>query len=486
MLKRRISSAAALLVILSLLIKSTYNILSFKYGDGILGLEYLYEQDENTVDLLVLGSSHAFEDVNTAILYDRYGISSYILAGSVQPFWNSYYYLLEALRTQHPKMVILEGYMAVQDFDYSDHSRIIKNNLGIKNFFTRLESIMVSSPDEKKDDYIFSYRLWHSRYEEVNESDFAEYYDKPLYQYYKGFGMNFAKISYERPGVETFRGSVPINQKEELYFRKILEVCGQQQIPVMVVVSPYVLTEGEQQKYNYLEEIAQEYEVPFINYNSKEEYERIGMDFSEDMADEGHLNYQGTVKYTEVLGKDIRNYLPLGDHRGDKKYDSWEMNSKDIHARIADYEVETCNDCDTLINFYDRDNQIIYLYTISDTGRIYEAVDLFYDLGIKDGLLQDGAFYLLDGASFQKVSSETLQWNYEQMLDGRYLLAEKELLICDGKVINENSLMFDGSQFILEQEGIYLFIYNRFTKNFVGVKHIKISMDGMPAMTVEK
>lgn len=180
------------------------------------------------------------------------------------------------------------------------------------------------------------------------------------------------------------------------------------------------------------------------------------------------------------------NYLPLDDHRGDKKYDSWERNSKDIHARIADYEVETCNDCDALINFYDRDNQIIYLYTISDTGRIYEAVDLFYDLGIKDGLLQDGAFYLLDGASFQKVSSETLQWNYEQMLDGRYLLAEKELLICDDKVINENSLMFDGSQFILEQEGIYLFIYNWFTKNFVGVKHIKISMDGMPAMTGAK
>ena len=93
MLKRRISSAAALLVILSLLIKSTYNIFSFKYGDGILGLKYLYEQDENTVDLLVLGSSHAFEDVNTAILYDRYGISSYILAGSVQPFWNSYWRL---------------------------------------------------------------------------------------------------------------------------------------------------------------------------------------------------------------------------------------------------------------------------------------------------------------------------------------------------------------------------------------------------------
>ena len=82
-----------------------------------MGLEYLYKQDADTVDLLVLGSSHAFEDVNTSVLYERYGISSYILAGSIQPFWNSYYYLQEALMSQRPRLVILEGSAATQNFN---------------------------------------------------------------------------------------------------------------------------------------------------------------------------------------------------------------------------------------------------------------------------------------------------------------------------------------------------------------------------------
>ena len=68
---------------------------------------------------------------NTAVLYEEYGIAAFDLGGSIQPFWNTYYYLKEALKTQNPKVVAIEAYAATQTDLYSDESRIIKNNFGL-------------------------------------------------------------------------------------------------------------------------------------------------------------------------------------------------------------------------------------------------------------------------------------------------------------------------------------------------------------------
>ena len=67
-------------------------VLSFKSRDGLYSMQKFYEQEEGTVDVLVLGPSLAFADINTAVLWNDYGISSFNLAGSIQPMWNTYYF----------------------------------------------------------------------------------------------------------------------------------------------------------------------------------------------------------------------------------------------------------------------------------------------------------------------------------------------------------------------------------------------------------
>ncbi|MCM1237166.1 MAG: hypothetical protein NC489_44420 [Ruminococcus flavefaciens] len=106
-----------------ILLNSIYKVFSFKYGDGILGLTKFYELDNNTVDVLILGSSHAFENINTGVLYDSYGMAAYILSGSVQPYWNTYYYLMEALKTQKPQLIVLDAFASTFNDEYSDYSR---------------------------------------------------------------------------------------------------------------------------------------------------------------------------------------------------------------------------------------------------------------------------------------------------------------------------------------------------------------------------
>ena len=163
------------------------SVFMFKYGDGIYGLKKFYEQDSDTVDLLILGSSHAFESFNTGILWDEFGISSFVLAGSEQPMWNTYYYLKEALKTQKPKLVIVEGFGTFLNYEYSDDSRIVKNNYGLKWSEDKIESLKVSTPEERWIEFFPEYCRYHNRYKEIGREDFLKDQGKPLYRNWKGF-----------------------------------------------------------------------------------------------------------------------------------------------------------------------------------------------------------------------------------------------------------------------------------------------------------
>ena len=78
-------------LLLVVILWKTDRIFEVKYGDGIYSMTKFYDLEDHTVDTLVLGSSHAFEDINTGVLWEDYGIAAYVLGGSIQTMWNTYY-----------------------------------------------------------------------------------------------------------------------------------------------------------------------------------------------------------------------------------------------------------------------------------------------------------------------------------------------------------------------------------------------------------
>lgn len=465
-------------LVLSILIGSVTSSLRFKYGDGILNIEYLYAQEEDSIDVMFLGSSHVFENINTGVLFEDYGVASYVLAGSVQPFWNTYYYLTEALKTQTPKLIVLEGFAATQNYDYSRYDAIIKNNFGFKNPVTRIESLKVSSPQEDFLDYLFGYRYWHSRYNDINESDFSEYYTKPIYAYYKGFGINWETMSFEMPDVDSVNGKSPISKKQEKYFRMIIELCQEKNIPIMVIVSPYVLSAKEQQNYNYLQSITEEYGVPFINYNSSQKYTEMGLDFSTGMADDGHLNYIGNIKYTKYIAEDILNTFDLPDRRSNPNYDSWKMNSKDISERTEDFYLSKSTDTHDFIDrLKNNEDHICYIYSVSQTRLINEKCELLSSLSQADVEAADGNLYCFENNTLLRLS-QSPKWEYSRKIDNKYLLAEFCLQNNNEEINIKNEFSYGGIPFIGSQKGIYIMVYNTFTHSLVCVKQMELNSDG--------
>ena len=103
-------------------------------------------------------------------------------------------------------------------------------------------------------------------------------------------------------------------------------------VPLLIVVTPYATTEEKQKRFNTAADIAAEYGVPFIDYNLL--YEECGMDFTTDMADDGHLNAPGAAKFTSVFGAYLAEHYDIPDHRGDEAYTTWDLDAKYIYERL--------------------------------------------------------------------------------------------------------------------------------------------------------
>ena len=89
----------------------------------------------------------------------------------------------------------------------------------------------------------------------------------------------------------------------------------------MLIVAPYMITTEDKETYKEIMDIATENNVIFIDYN--EYVEEIGLDYSTDLFDDSHLNYNGSCKFTRFLAE-LLTGSNLPDRRGSVGYESWD------------------------------------------------------------------------------------------------------------------------------------------------------------------
>ena len=470
-MKKRILTLVIFGVLLASLLFASYRVLSFKYIDGIRQGESLSSQDKDSIDVLCVGSSHCFADLDPGEMYQRAGIAAFDLSASEQPFWNSYYDIVTALRTQSPKVILLEGYAAIDVPVDSESSRVIKNTFGIQNRSDREAAIRASAPKEDVGDYLLSYRWWHSRYRDLSEDDFYRRDDNEI-KAFKGGTLSSLTEAQEMPPVDSWpEEPMPLSEKQETYFRKIAELCRDREIPLMVVVAPYILTESDQRHFAALGEICAEYEVPFINFNSEEWYRKLDLDFATDFAEKSHLNFRGNRKFTDlVTDLLVDSGIELPDRRGDSAYASWETYAERMaeERRVYDFR-ETEKISEFREELAENPNYRIYLATYSDTARIAGT-------GIYDGLVS-GEFIPADGAVYEIAGGEAAlrgggSCTVCENLNHRTLSISRKLDPDSGEAVSQ-WIFYDGSDFLNDASGNYLVIYDDKIQDLAAVFQLK-------------
>ncbi len=307
----------------AVLIYGSY-VLTPKQEYGICPMTNLYMQPRDTVDVLVIGTSLAYSGCNTNVLWSLYGIASYDLCGAEQPFWETYYLLREALTLQSPQLIVLDAKAASYTKNYSTRARTIQHTFGILNPIHRTEAIF--GCQEKAQDalgFVLAYPQIHNRYSEIKGEDFVW---PPSNQgrgpSWKGFIETDIVDPHERPYAST-TSTKSLKSRADEYVRKIFELAQAEEIPIVVVAFPNPDYANDALYYNSLWKVADEYSVPYINYNDS--YMDIGLDYSMDFADWQHLNIRGGIKMGYRLGKDLRTYFHIPDRRGDPAYESYDV-----------------------------------------------------------------------------------------------------------------------------------------------------------------
>ncbi|MEI0448000.1 SGNH/GDSL hydrolase family protein [Brachyspira intermedia] len=440
-----------------LLLYLVTSILKFKYDGGIYSLKIFYEQEENTIDVLFLGSSHSYSHIVCSDLYKDYGISSYNLGGGVQPFWNTYYYLKEALKTQKPKLIVIDIFTSYIYSDFIDNSFILDNNLGIKSYINRINSIMISA-DKSQWNYFFNpLYQYHNRYSSLTSEDFLHYKGYNKYIYWKGEILLYKPYTNINTNFMENTNKIKMYEKTEKYYRAIIELIKKYNIPLLLIKTPTFLNNDYQVFFNSAHEIALEYNVDFINFNDN--YSDYNLDFSKDFADQwGHLNYIGAKKFTEYLGKYLKDHYDLPDRRGDPKYYYWEMDSKYNCKEIYNFELKQYTNFNEYIekvkNADDYVIGITMLGNYKNNDTVVQSIVTNFNI---DNVYSNNASYVIDNNKLIYSSLGSNQYLFYDEI-GRYT----DLVVDSGKKLSINR-----KNYIKETNGINILIYDKFTEKIV-------------------
>ena len=73
--------------------------------EGRMIAEY-YEESDKDHDVIFIGDCEVYENFSPQVLWDDYGINSYIRGSAQQLVWQSYYLLEDTLRYEQPDVVV--------------------------------------------------------------------------------------------------------------------------------------------------------------------------------------------------------------------------------------------------------------------------------------------------------------------------------------------------------------------------------------------
>ncbi len=335
----KIFSGFLFIVLFILLLLRVSVIFEHKGGDGdqSISLRSFYEMEENSIDVLCIGSSHAFTSFLPNVFWEEYGVTAYDLGGPSQTIPCSYYLLKEALKYQKPKVVLLEGHIFRTDDFFHSEERLHGNMDGVRLGKVKTEYINTALYNYNWKDrlpYFFPFLLYHSRWDELENKDFNRS------SWNKGCNISAECTPAKEPGWDEVE-EIPIPEGVYAWFEKICILCAQNQIAIAVFISPTHEGNGDRDREWYLEHqglmlslerCLSSTNIPLYYCQKDGELE---IDYSTGFLDQQHPNVFLAEEITRNIGGHLVSEFGLTDHFGDPAYESWNRDSETYHA-LAD------------------------------------------------------------------------------------------------------------------------------------------------------
>ena len=281
-----------------------------------LRVDGFYQEQRDSLDVVFIGASDIYTSFMPGRAYEQYGFTSYLLASESITSDGVKTAVKEAVRTQHPGMIVVEA----NAFLYGDNDND-SNQAHIHKFFdnlplsaNKLDFITKNVPVDERWEYVFPLIKYHSLWAELPErvnmlaSNFT--LDVRGYNYLKGFRTTAKVFKSDKPSynnkIVDEHGQLDLDPKLQEQLMDLLDYCKQNNVNIVFVRAPNFVTDETYDRVKRSNKMASIVnEQGFSYYTFENDAVNIGIDEKRDFYNEDHMNVYGALKFTDYLAEKI-------------------------------------------------------------------------------------------------------------------------------------------------------------------------------------
>lgn len=278
-----------------------------------------YAEEENSLDVIMIGSCNSYTSFLPTVAYDEYGMSACVFSGPDQELVTSYHYLIDSLKTQKPKVVALEALFltceptpkreyynrtAVEYMPPSLNKAKLIMDLGAMES-EYMQTVNPSSPGKILTwaGYFFPLLRYHGR-EDVTMDDVTFHFERDDQVLHHGGSAHYNFIVNDSVDFPEIHNGYEIRDVSREYFIKMRDLCEKEGITFLLVKSPNSWR-WDDENTAVVREFAEEQGVPFLDMHTYDDW--LVSDYSQST---GRLNVYGMKKFTEHFCEYIQENIP--------------------------------------------------------------------------------------------------------------------------------------------------------------------------------
>lgn len=449
-----------------LVLKETMTLTTPAFPDTFM-YERFYQMEDDTVDVLFLGSSHTLSFLSPQELYDRYGITSYNLGSAWQTLLLSYFWLQEALRSQHPKAVVLDCYMIFNDMTEERTRTALDRMAWSPVRWEAVKAVCAQDPAQSPLSYYLFNIRYHERWKDIKKNDFVRYGISDQGQL-KGYTIssNLYRDTAEPQEYVPFSLNREMQEPAEPapaameYLDQIEELCRANDIRLILIMTPYI--GAKQDRYWTMQTYADAHGLPYLDFNEETLYRQVGLNYAVDARDGGHGNLWGAQKITDWIGNMLREDYRLPAHRDAQ----WEETAPYYAALKRECELPYQTDLDTYLTYLQDDQYSVFMvmrgekeYRLPDTiVEKLRALGLSADWQEK----QDGAWLcvLSGGRVVEETSGSRVTASGSVVTEQSQIFAYQLEGVGEGDGEETASIQMNGAEETWNRWGLHIVVYD--------------------------
>lgn len=316
------------LVVTALLIFIS-NMLSFQCSSDEARLRLYYNEKENSMNILLFGSSSVRAGFIPTLAYEEYGYTSYDYCVNHMPLAATEFMVKEAMSTQSPDLIVIDINGITYCNKESTNAKSVSFTDNIKEGQNKIDALRALNEDVTWENQIPFIKYHKNIYAIGKCIKYGSYYEKygSNKTVLKGYTTNPTNIAnFEENDILDHREVEEVaefNEYETKWVNRLLDFCetidDETEILFVRFPRPMVknLNEWEVPYINAMEEEIKARDFKFVDltdylftdYQGRE----MGIDFTKDLTDETHFNHYGAVKFTRFFCEYIESEYPNVD-----------------------------------------------------------------------------------------------------------------------------------------------------------------------------